>query len=105
MSKYILDFENPLKEIEDKIDSLRKTSFSTGIDVEDSILDLENRLHLEKEKIYLNLTRWQKVQLARHPDRPYSKDYIEAQNRAKKMGIGIWQGEFILPEEWRRKNK
>ena len=35
----------------------------------------------------------------------YSKDYIEAQNRAKKMGIGIWQGEFILPEEWRRKNK
>ena len=35
----------------------------------------------------------------------YSNDYIEAQNRAKKMGIGIWQGEFILPEEWRRKNK
>lgn len=35
----------------------------------------------------------------------YSNDYIEAQNKAKKMGIGIWQGEFILPEEWRRKNK
>ena len=35
----------------------------------------------------------------------YSKDYIEGQNKAKKMGIGIWQGEFILPEEWRRKNK
>ena len=35
----------------------------------------------------------------------YSKDYIEAQNKAKKMDIGIWQGEFILPEEWRRKNK
>ena len=40
MSKYILDFEEPLKEIEEKIDSLRKTSFSTGIDVEDSVLDL-----------------------------------------------------------------
>ena len=35
----------------------------------------------------------------------YSNDYIKAQNKAKKMGIGIWQGEFILPEEWRRKNK
>jgi len=35
----------------------------------------------------------------------YSKDYIEAQNKAKKMGIGIWQGEFVLPEEWRRQNK
>ena len=35
----------------------------------------------------------------------YSNNYIEAQNKEKKMGIGIWQGEFILPEEWRRKNK
>ncbi len=77
MSKFILDFENPLKDIEDKIESLRKTSFSTGIDVADSILDLENRLRKEKEKIYSNLTRWQKVQLARHPLRPYSCDYIK----------------------------
>jgi len=35
----------------------------------------------------------------------YSKDYIEAQNKAKKMGVGIWQGKFVLPEEWRKKNK
>ena len=111
MSKYILDFEEPLKEIEEKIDSLRKTSFSTGIDVEDSVLDLEKRLHSEKEKIYLNLTRWQKVQLARHPLRPYSCDYIKlltdswfelkgdrkfADDSAIISGIGEIQGNSIM---------
>ena len=77
MSNYILDFENPLKDIENKIESLKKTSFDTGIDVSDSLKELENKLILKKKEIYSNLTRWQKVQLARHPLRPYSSDYIE----------------------------
>ena len=77
MSNYILDFENPLKDIENKIESLKKTSFDTGIDVSDSLKELEKKLILKKKEIYSNLTRWQKVQLARHPLRPYSSDYIE----------------------------
>ena len=77
MSTYILDFENPLKDIESKIESLKKASFNTGIDVSDSLKELEKKLILKKKEIYSNLTRWQKVQLARHPLRPYSSDYIE----------------------------
>ena len=77
MSKFILDFEEPLKEIEEKIESLKKTSFDTGIDVVDSLKELYNRLEDEKKNIYSNLSRWQKVQLARHPLRPYSCDYIK----------------------------
>ena len=77
MNDYILDFEEPLKKIVDKIESLKKSSVSTGIDVTQSIAQLEKQLNNKKEEIYSNLSRWQKVQLARHPNRPYSSDYIE----------------------------
>ena len=77
MNDYILDFEEPLKKIVDKIESLKKSSVSTGIDVTQSIAQLEKQLDNKKEEIYSNLSRWQKVQLARHPNRPYSSDYIE----------------------------
>ena len=76
MTKYSLDFENPLKEIEVKIDDLKKSSLNTGIDVDDSIKKLETKLQIKKEEIYSNLTRWQQVQLARHPLRPCSSNYI-----------------------------
>ena len=77
MSKFLLEFEQPLKKIEEKIESLKKTSFDTGIDVNDSLKELNKKLENEKKKIYSNLSRWQKVQLARHPLRPYSCDYIK----------------------------
>ena len=77
MSKYILEFEKPLLKIEDRIDSLKKSSFSTGIDVDQSIYELEKKLLEEKRNIYSNLTRWQRLELARHPKRPYSMDYIK----------------------------
>lgn len=76
MSDYILEFELPLHEIEKKIDALKSTGIKTGMDVTDSITQLENEL-LEKRKIiYENLSRWERVQLARHPKRPYSSDLI-----------------------------
>ena len=52
MSKFILDFEEPLKEIEEKIESLKKTSFDTGIDVVDSLKELYSKLEDEKKNIY-----------------------------------------------------
>ena len=77
MSEYILEFELPLKKIHDKMETLKKTSVSTGIDVTTSIEGLEEQLLSEKHKIYSNLSRWQKLELARHPNRPYSSDYIK----------------------------
>ena len=73
----MLDFEEPLKKIVDKIESLKNSSSSTGIDVTQSIYQLEQQLNNKKNEIYSNLSRWQKVQLARHPNRPYSSDYIK----------------------------
>tara|TARA_B100001989_G_scaffold240250_1_gene205147 strand:+ start:244 stop:1209 length:966 start_codon:yes stop_codon:yes gene_type:complete len=77
MNEFLLDFEEPLKKIVDKIESLKNSSSSTGIDVTQSIIQLEQQLNNKKNEIYSNLSRWQKVQLARHPNRPYSSDYIK----------------------------
>ena len=76
MSNYTLDFESSLKEIEDKIDSIRDTGIKTGMDVTDAVAKLEDQLSEEKKILYANLSRWERVQLARHPKRPYSSDYI-----------------------------
>ena len=76
MSTFILEFEIPLKEIEDKIDAVKTTGIKTGMDVSEGVRQLEEQLSREKKKIYQNLTRWERVQLARHPKRPYSSDYI-----------------------------
>ena len=76
MSTFILEFEIPLKEIEDKIDAVKTTGIKTGMDVSEGVRQLEEQLSHEKKKIYENLTRWERVQLARHPKRPYSSDYI-----------------------------
>ena len=76
--KYIYDFEKPLIEIQTQIDELESTSIKTGADVSLKINDLKQTLHKESVQIYSNLSRWQKVQLSRHPDRPHAKDYIES---------------------------
>ena len=76
MSNYTLDFESSLKEIEDKIDSIKTTGIKTGMDVTDAVTKLEDQLSEEKKILYANLSRWERVQLARHPKRPYSSDYI-----------------------------
>ena len=76
MSNYTLDFESPLREIEDKIDSMKSTGIKTGMDVREAVQKLEEQLTNEKKILYENLSRWERVQLARHPKRPYSSDYI-----------------------------
>ena len=76
MSNYILEFELPLHEIEEKIDTLKTTGIKTGMDVSDGIKQLEEKLTEKRKIIYNNLSRWERVQLARHPKRPYSSDLI-----------------------------
>lgn len=84
MTKQILEFEKPILELEQKIAELRKLSEdsqkvpgSPGLDIADEITKLESRVDELRTSIYSNLTRWQRVQLARHPERPYTLDYID----------------------------
>lgn len=71
----IFDFEKPIVELENKIEEIRKL---TGeLDVSKELGDLELKLLELKKNIYSSLTNWQKVQIARHPDRPYSLDYFQ----------------------------
>lgn len=76
MAKTILDFEKPIIELETKLEEMR--SISNQLDIEKDIIRLEEKVRQLKEEIYKGLTRWQRVQLARHPERPYTLDYIYA---------------------------
>jgi acetyl-CoA carboxylase carboxyl transferase subunit alpha len=71
-----LEFEKPLEELETKIEELRKFSSEKGIDLSREIETLENRALELQKSIYGNLDAWQKVLIARHPDRPNAYDYI-----------------------------
>ncbi|MDH4070401.1 MAG: acetyl-CoA carboxylase carboxyltransferase subunit alpha [Ignavibacteria bacterium] len=74
MSKSVLDFEKPIFELEEKLDELRR--YADNSDIADEVAKIEKRVHQLQQNIFSNLTRWQRVQLARHPDRPYTTDYI-----------------------------
>jgi len=76
MSKNYLSFEEPLQIIQEKIDSLISTGNKTGVDVSHQIIILKKELKDKSDQIYNNLSRWERVQLARHPLRPNSLDYI-----------------------------
>jgi len=76
MAKTILDFEKPVYELESKLDEMKK--FSDNLDIEKDILRLEEKVRQLKVELYRDLSRWQRVQLARHPDRPFTLDYIYA---------------------------
>jgi len=78
MTKYLLDFEAPLKDLEDKIETLKSTSIKTGMDISSQIEQLNLKFENLKKTIYLNLSRWERVQLARHQKRPHSSDFINA---------------------------
>jgi acetyl-CoA carboxylase carboxyl transferase subunit alpha len=75
MAKTILDFEKPIYELEQKIEEMRKLGESINLTKE--VKTLETKLDHMKHSIYKNMTRWQRVQIARHPERPYTLDYIE----------------------------
>ena len=75
-SKYILEFEQPLKDIEDRIENLKLSSINTGVDVSSTLEKMKYEFSEKRKEIYESLSRWERVQLARHPKRPYSIDYI-----------------------------
>lgn len=76
-NKYVLSFEKPLQELEEKIEATKQTALERGIDMSKEIEGLEAKLEKAAADFYQNLTRWQRVQMARHSERPYTLDYIE----------------------------
>ena len=74
MTKNILEFEKPIFELEKKIEEMKK--LEDNLDIKSEIDTLEEKVNMLKKNIYENLTRWQRVQLARHTERPYTLDYI-----------------------------
>ena len=77
MNNDYLDFEQPLAELEAKISELRNVSDDNAMNIDDEIHRLEEKLKHKTEQIFSNLSDWQISQLARHPKRPYTKDYIK----------------------------
>lgn len=76
MAKVVLDFEKPVVELEQKLEELRKYAENPAIAEE--VRKIEKQMMDLQKSVYSGLTRWQKVQLARHPDRPYTMDYISS---------------------------
>ncbi len=72
-----LDFEEPIASLYNELEKIKEVEENSGVDTSATIRDLENKITEEKKRIYGNLTSWQKVQLSRHPDRPYTTHYIE----------------------------
>jgi len=77
--KHQLDFEKPIQELQDKLDDLRShpEKHSLGVSFEEEIRLIEKKLLETRRQIFQNLTPWQRVQLARHPRRPYTLDYVQ----------------------------
>lgn len=76
MNPNYLDFEQPIADLEAKIQELRSASAGPAVNVEAEVRTLQDKLRLRTAQIFRNLTSWQVLQLARHPSRPYTADYI-----------------------------
>jgi len=72
-----LDFEQPLESLYEQLETIKKLESEGDIDVTDKIKELNAHIRKKKKEIFTDLTPWQKVQLSRHPARPYTLYYIE----------------------------
>jgi acetyl-CoA carboxylase carboxyl transferase subunit alpha len=75
---YTLEFEKPLRELERHLEQLHQHALENHLDLTNEIAALEKMIEAAKQEIYSGLTPWQRVQIARHPKRPYALDYINA---------------------------
>src|SRR3977135_2406626 len=78
--KHQLDFEKPIAELQSKLEELKKhpETHSLSISFNDEIAQIEKKLVETRKQVFSNLTAWQRVQLARHPQRPFTLDYLES---------------------------
>ena len=73
----LLDFEKPIADLENRLVEMKKLALDNNVDVSMAVSQLETNIETLKKETFANLTRWQRVQLSRHPERPYTLDYIE----------------------------
>jgi acetyl-CoA carboxylase carboxyl transferase subunit alpha len=81
----LLDFEEELRELYEQLEKLKQIGEHSEIDISQTVKELETKIDERRKEIYFNLTPWQKVQISRHPERPYTLDYIQS----------LTNGEFI----------
>lgn len=107
-----LDFEKPIEELENQLIKLKEVQEKSKVDLSASIKDLENKIQEKIKEIYDNLTPWQTVQVSRHPNRPYTLQYIEyltggnfmefhgdrlvADDKAIVGGFGLLDGQAVM---------
>lgn len=77
-NKQIFDFEKPIYNLQERLEEMRKIAGDNQVDMDAGVVALEKSIAELKQNIYTNLSRWQRVQVSRHPDRPYTLDYIAA---------------------------
>src|ERR1700759_5024942 len=77
MEKTVLDFERPIYELERRLDEIREHSDEHDLDLDAEVRAMQAKIESTRRQIYDNLTAWQRVQIARHVQRPYALDYIE----------------------------
>ncbi|WDF54852.1 acetyl-CoA carboxylase carboxyltransferase subunit alpha [Mucilaginibacter sp. KACC 22063] len=75
--KISFDFEKPLAELQQQIEKVKQVEEKTKVDMSATLAELEEKLEAAQKKVYSNLNGWQKVQISRHPERPYTLQYIE----------------------------
>jgi acetyl-CoA carboxylase carboxyl transferase subunit alpha len=73
---YVLEFEKPLRELSKQLEALQQQSLETSVDLSREAFAIEKKIEATQREIYSGLTPWQRVQIARHPKRPYALDYI-----------------------------
>ncbi len=73
---YTLEFEKPLRELSTQLDQLRQQSLENNLDLSSEIAGITRKIEATQREIYTGLTPWQRVQIARHPKRPYALDYV-----------------------------
>ena len=71
------DFEKPIADLQQQIERVKQVSEKTKVDMSATLIELEEKLEATKQRIYTNLSGWQNVQISRHPERPYTLQYIE----------------------------
>jgi acetyl-CoA carboxylase carboxyl transferase subunit alpha len=106
-----LDFEQPLESLYEQLEKIQQVGEEGEVDVSNAIKELENKIKQKRKDIYSNLTGWQKVQLSRHPERPYSLYYINqmcrkfielhgdryyADDKAIVGGLGSLDGQTVM---------
>lgn len=82
-----LDFELPIKELEDQLTKCRLIGEESDVDVTETCQQIESKLEVARKEIFKNLTAWQRVQLSRHPSRPYTLDFIKALTKGTFMEL------------------